>query len=150
MLKADDTINGAEGTATMIVDGRVEELFEARSVEATVELNVADIRTLGNRMTQHKPTGASGSGSMTIYYISSRFARMVVDYLKTGRIPKFDLIVKNEDPSSATGKQLSKLSGCLINGADLGRLDIESDALETTVDFTFDDADLLQEFNAIN
>ena len=67
---------------------------------------------------------------------------MAINYLRTGRIPKFDLNLKNEDPSSATGKQVVSLKGCLLDGADIAKLDVN-------VNFTFDDAGILEEFTAL-
>ena len=149
ILQAEDTINGAEGTATAVLDGRVEELFEVKNVTATIELNKSDIKTLGKRMVQKKVTNGSGTGSMTVYYVTSRWSKIAINYLKTGKVTKFDLNIKNEDPSSATGKQVITLKGCLLDGADIAKLDVDSDALEQEVNFTFDDADILEEFSAI-
>ena len=148
-LQAEDTINGAEGTATAVINGRVEELFEVRNVTATIDLNKADIKTLGKRMIQKKVINGSGTGLMNVYYVTSRCGKMAINYLRTGKLPKFDLNLKNEDPSSATGKQVVSLKGCLLDGADIAKLDVDSDALEQTVNFTFDDADILEEFTAL-
>lgn len=74
-LQAEDTINGAEGTATAVIDGRVVELFEVRNVTATIDLNKADIKTLGKRMIQKKVTNGSGTGSMNVYYVTSRWVK---------------------------------------------------------------------------
>lgn len=149
ILQAEDTISGAEGTATAIIDGRVVELFEVKELTATVDLNKSDVRTLGNRATQKKITGWSGTGSMTVYFVTSRWAKMAIDYIKSGKIKKFDINIKNQDPSSSVGKQVSKLSKCLIDGTDIAKLNVDADALDQSVNFTFEDADLLNEFDEI-
>ena len=149
ILQAEDTINGAEGTATAVIDGRVVELFEVKELTATLDLDKTDVRTLGNRATQKKVTGWSGTGSMTVYFVTSRWAKMAINYIKTGKIKKFDINIKNEDPGSSVGKQVSKLSKCLIDGTDIAKLNVDSDALDQAVNFTFEDADLLNEFDEI-
>lgn len=88
-LKAGDVISGQEGWASMLVHDasgdRVEDLFMVKNLEATAEIEKTDVYTLGKRGAQHKPNGWSGSGSMTVYYITSLFRKMVVQYIKTGQ-----------------------------------------------------------------
>lgn len=150
ILQAKDIVNGAEGTATAIIDGRVVELFEVKNITATVDLNKSDKKVLGSRATKHKTTGWNGTGSGTVYYVSSRWTKMIIDYIKTGKVTVFDIILKNEDPSSDTQKQVTKLSKCTLDGTDIAKLDVDSDGLEQPINFTFEDADLLTEFKDLN
>lgn len=150
VLQANDIVAGGEGTVTAVIKNRVVEMAEVVNITATVDLNKSDVKTLGSRMTQHKVTGASGTGSMTIHYVTSRWGRMVLDYIKNGKVTVFDINIKNQDPSSDTGKQVTKLSGCIIDGTDLAKLDIDADTLDQEVNFTFTDADYLTEFNELN
>lgn len=149
ILQAEDVLNGAEGTATAVLDGRVIELFEVRNLTATVDLDKQDVRTLGNRATQKKVTGWSGTGSMEVYMVTSRWSRQMIDYIKTGKIRKFDINVKNEDPSTSIGRQVTKVSGCIIDGVDIAKLDVDNSTLTQSVNFTFEDADILEEFTEI-
>ncbi|MGG7176202.1 phage tail tube protein [Clostridium paraputrificum] len=146
-LKASDTISGQEGHAQINLNGEIHKLFDIKSIEATVEKNKAEVKTIGHRGTQSKTTGWSGTGSMTLYYASSLFRKLTVDYIKTGKDFYFDMIVTNEDPSSDLGKQTVALYGCNIDSVVLAKLDVESDALDEDLDFTFDDVDILDEFN---
>ena len=75
---------------------------------------------------------------------------MIIDYIKTGKDVYFDIIIKNEDPSSATGKQVIKVSKCNLDGTDIAKLDIDADFLDQPINFTFSDVDLITEFNALN
>ena len=150
-LKAGDTISGQEAVATMLVhndDGTttVEQMFWAKNLEATAEIEKTDVYTLGKRGAQHKPNGWSGSGSMTIYYITSLFRRMALQYIKTGKPVYFDMTVTNNDPGSTVGSQTTVLKCCSLDEVILAKFDVESDVLDETVSFTFDDVDLLDEF----
>ena len=87
-LQAEDTINGAEGTATAVIDGRVVELFEVRNVTATIDLNKADIKTLGKRMIQNSYKWFWNRFNECVL-CTSRWGKMAINYLRTGRIPKF-------------------------------------------------------------
>lgn len=147
-LKASDTISGQEGRAYATINGQVEEMFYTKTLEATVEKEKADVKTLGRRGTQHKAIGWNGTGSMTIYYMTSRFRQLMLDYMKTGVDTSFDVTVTNDDPNSTIGLQTITLLGVNLDSVVMVSLDTESDALEEDVDFTFEDVDIGQSFNA--
>ncbi|MEK4355199.1 phage tail tube protein [Paenibacillus sp. FSL R5-0475] len=149
-LKANDTISGQEGRAYATINGQVEEMFYIKTLEASVEKEKAEVKTLGRRGTQHKTTGWSGTGSMTIYYVTSRFRQLMIDYIKTGRDTNFDITVTNEDPGSTIGAQTVTLLGVNLDSVVMVSLDTESDALEEDIDFTFEDIDMGQSFTAPN
>jgi Phage tail tube protein len=146
VLKAVDTISGQEGRAYATIDGINEEMFYVKSLEATVEKEKADIKTLGRRGTQHKATGWSGSGSMTIYYTTSKFRQMMIKYIRDGIDTYFDIQVVNDDPSSGIGQQTVTLTGVNLNSVIMAKLDTDSEALEEDVEFTFEGVSILGEF----
>lgn len=150
-FKAGDTISGQEAVARMNVkqaDGTttVEELFYGKSLEATCEIQKTEVKTLGKRGSQHKPNGWNGTGSLTIYYATSTFRKMAIDYMKNGIPVYFDLTVINNDPASTIGPQTTLLKDCTLDSVLLAKFDVESEVLDESMDFTFDDADLLDEF----
>ena len=55
-LNSEDVVNGGEGRAYAKINGNNEEMFMAKSVEATVEKTKADIKSIGRRMVGHKTT----------------------------------------------------------------------------------------------
>lgn len=152
-LKAGDTISGQEAAASMLIkapDGStsVENAFWAKNLEATVQVEKTDVYTLGKRGAQHKPNGWSGSGSMTIYYVTSLFRKMALRYIKTGVPAYFDLTVTNSDPGSSVGTQTVILKNCTLDSVIVAKFDVESEVLDESVEFTFDDVDILDEFVA--
>ncbi|WP_046225574.1 phage tail tube protein [Paenibacillus dauci] len=147
-LKAKDTISGQEGRAFATINNQVEEMFYIKTLEATVEKQKAEVKTLGRRGVQHKATGWSGSGTMTIFYMTSRFRQMMLDYMKTGVDTYFDIEVTNEDPTSSIGYQTIILRDVNLDSVIMASLDTESDALEEEVSFTFDGVDINQAFGA--
>lgn len=146
ILRAGDTISGQEGKATANIEGLVQDMFFVKTIEATFEKTKAEIKTIGHRGTQHKGTGWAGTGSMTIFYVTTLFRQMALKYAKTGRDTYFDITVVNEDPTSTIGKQTVVLYNCNIDSAILAKLDTESDVLDEEVSFTFDDFDILDAF----
>lgn len=151
-LKAGDTISGQEAVAKITVtnpDGTttVEDMFFGKNLEAKCEIKKTAVKTLGKRGEQHKPNGWSGSGNLSIYYVTSLFRRMAIQYIKTGKPVYFDVLVTNDDPGSSVGQQTTVLRNCSIDSVLLGKFDVEAEVLDETIDFTFDDADLIGEFN---
>ena len=152
-MKASDTISGQEATATLLVrnaDGTnsVETMFWAKNLEATAEIEKTEIFTLGKRGAQNKPNGWKGSGSMTIYYVTSLFRRMMLNYIRTGVFSYFDLTVTNNDPASSIGTQTVVLKNCCLDSVILAKFDVESEAMDENISFTFDDVDILDDFQA--
>lgn len=149
-LKSFDPISGKEGVAYAKIGGNNEELFFAKTIEASVEKAKSEIKAIGRRMTGHKTTGMSGGGKMTLYYLTPLFRQMLKQYKDTGVDIYFDLVVENNDPSSSAGKQTTLLMDCNLDSVVLTKLDGDSDdPLEEDADFTFEDYDILQEFTKI-
>lgn len=152
-LKAGDTISGQEAVAKMTIknsDGTstIEDMFFGKNLEATCEIEKTDVKTLGKRGSQHKPNGWSGSGKMTVYYITSLFRKMALQYIKTGVPVYFDIMVSNNDPASSVGPQTTVLKNCSLDSVILAKFDVESEVMDEDLDFTFDDADILDSFVA--
>ena len=149
-LNAPDTISGREGRAYAKINGNNEELFFAKSVEASVEKSKSEVKAIGKRMTGHKTTGANGTGSMTLYYLTPLLRQMLKEWKDTGVDVYLDLVVENDDPASSAGKQSILLMGCNLDSVVLTKLDGDSDdPLEEDADFTFEDFDILEAFNKI-
>ncbi|GKU79857.1 phage tail tube protein [Paenibacillus sp. L3-i20] len=149
-FRESDAVSGKYAKAFAIINGRKEELFYAKSLESTIEKNKVDVPVLGKVNTPKRSTGWSGTGSMTVYYVTSAFRLLMHRYIKTGQDFWFDLQVTNEDPSSSTGKQTVVLINCNIDSITAAQFDTSSDdMLEEEIPFTFSDYDLLDKFNTI-
>lgn len=146
MLRAGDTISGSEGKATAVINGQVVDMFYIKSLEATMEKQKVEVKTLGKRATQHKTVGWAGAGNMTMYYVTSTFRELAIKYAKTGKDTNFNITVVNNDPGSTVGKQTVVLYNCNIDSVTLALLDVEADSLEEDVEFTFDGMDMLDKF----
>lgn len=143
-----DTISSKEGKAFITINGQNRELFEISSLKAQLELNVQSRRMLGHRMTQHKVTGAEGTGSMTMYFMNSDMLRLALDYVKNGKYGGIKLQVRNEDEQSTIGKQEVVLLNVLLKTIPVVNLDDQSDdPITIDTDFTFDDLEGLSFFD---
>ena len=140
-FRAGNTISGKEGR--LFMDG--EELAYAKTFEATVEKNKNELNILGRRMTGHKTTGASGTGTLTVYKVTSKFVRIMRDYVKTGVDPYFTFQEVLDDKSSGRGTERVTLYDVNLDSAKIAGLDVDSEALEEEIPFTYEDFDLPEE-----
>ena len=104
------------------------------------------MKVLGRRAAQQKAGGWSGSGSMTIYYVTTLFRDMFKKYAKDGIDTYFDITVTNEDTNSSIGKQTVVLKRCNLNSGVLAKIDIDATELDEDLDFTFEDFDITEDF----
>lgn len=143
-----DTISSKEGKAFITINGTNRELFEISSLKAQLDLTVQARRMLGHRMTQHKVTGAEGTGTMTMYFMNSDMLRLALDYIKNGNYGGIKLQVKNEDEQSTIGSQEVVLLNVLLKTIPVVTLDDQSDdPITIDTDFTFDDLEGLSFFD---
>lgn len=148
ILKASDIPAGSEAKAYIEYAGKIEEFFYAKNIEATMEKNKAEVKVMGTRGTQNKSAGWTGTGSMTIYYVTSLFREMALKYAKEGIDTYFKLVITNEDAGTTIGRQTVVLYDCNIDSVVLAKMDVEADALDEDLDFTFADFDILESFTA--
>lgn len=149
-MRETDAISGKQAKAYATINGQVEELFYAKSLEATIEKNKVDVPVLGKTNTPQRSAGWSGTGTMTIYYVTSKFRQLMRTYIQTGQDFWFDLMIVNEQPGSSAGKQTTFLKGCNLDSVIAARFDATSDdMLEEELPFTFHDYDIKDQFNTI-
>lgn len=143
-----DTISSREGKAYITIDGANRELFEISSLKAQLDLNVQSRNMLGHRMTQHKVTGAEGTGSMTMYFMNSDMLRLAIAYIKKGSYGGLKIQVRNEDSQSTIGTQEVVLLNVLLKTIPVAAIDDQSDdPITIDTDFTFDDIEGLSYFD---
>ena len=142
-----DTISSHEGKAYITINGQNRELFEVSALSAQIDLIVQERRMLGHRMTQHKVVGATGTGSLTMYFMNSEMLNQAIKYLRTGNYRGLKVQVRNEDPQSTIGKQEVVLLNVILASVPAAILDDSSDdPITFDTDFTFDDIENLESF----
>ena len=146
-MKAGDAISGKEGSLFATIDGNVVEVAECKNISAKITKNKTEFKALGYRGTQHKATGWSGTGNLVIHYASSKWSKMMIDYAKKGIDTYFKLTLTNEDPTSSIGKQTVTLIDCNMDEAEIAKLDVDAEFLDQSMNFTFSDVDMIDEFS---
>src|SRR5690606_13827274 len=123
-MNESDASSGKHAKAFVTINGQVEELYYARSLEATIEKNKTDVPVLGKTNVGQTATGWTGTGTLNIYYVTSLFRQLMLDYVKTGRDFYFDLQVTNEDPTSTAGRQTVVLKNCNLDSVIAAEFDV--------------------------
>ncbi len=141
-----DTISAQEGKAFITIDGATRELFEVSSIKAQLDMVVQERRMLGSRMTQHKVTGVTGSGSATLYFMNSEQLKQTISYIENGTRGNISLLITNSDPQSSVGEQTVKLSNVIFNSVPVTTLEESDDPVTFDSDFTFDNIEVEKEF----
>ena len=149
-MKAEDAISGKEGALYATIDNKVVQIAECKNINAKITKNKTEFKALGYRGTQHKATGWSGTGTLVIHYASSRFAKMMIDYAKSGIDQYFTLQIVNKDPTSKIGKQTVNLKDVNLDESEIAKLDTEAEFLDQSMNFTFSDVDIPDEFTELN
>jgi hypothetical protein len=145
-LLASDIPAGSLGTATAVIDGKVENMFYIKSLTATVTKNKNEIRVLGTNMTQHKTTGAAGTGSATIYYVTSKFVQLMQQYQNTGKDVYFDITITNTDNTTTIGSQTVTLHRVNLDSTVVAKFDVDNTELDEDIGFTFESFTLGESF----
>ncbi len=147
-LLAKDTVNGAEGKVFVTRDGKQIEVAGMMNITTYADIQGKEMRVVGTRTIQNKANGAKQTGKGTIYYGTSLWTDMVLDYINTGNMPQFDLQITNDDPSSSVGSQTIAYYGCELTGSvPLSILDSEEAMLNYEFNFTYTRVAKLRGFN---
>ncbi|MEK4030694.1 phage tail tube protein [Pseudobacillus sp. FSL P4-0506] len=140
-FRSGNTISGKEGR--LFLDG--EELAYVKAFEANIEKNKTEVPIIGRRMTGHKTVGASGTGTLTVYKVTSRFVRLMMDYVKNGEDKYFTFQEVLDDKSSGRGTERVTIYDVNFDSAKVGGLNAEGEVLEEELPFTWEDIDMPEE-----
>lgn len=150
-IKAKDVISSKLAHCFVTIDGKRYNLMMATKLEAKMEKNKQEVAILGKSSKGHKTSSMNGTGSMTVYQVTSLFTDMLKKYQDDGIDTYFDIQVITEDPTSATGRQTVILKDCNIDSAVITSFDADSDDwLSQEMDFTFESFELPEKFTELD
>ena len=150
VLNAIDLISGGEAEFYIVANGKRTWCMNATKVNATYTKKKTEIRVLGSRTSKHKSSGGEGTGTMSLYYNSSLFRKIMEEYKESGVDSYFEAYVTNNDSTSSAGRQTTRLVDVNLDSIIVAMFDVEQDgALVEDVAYTFDDWNLMESFNEI-
>ena len=142
-----DSLNGKEGRVFLTINGENREMFGIKNLETNAEFQESDFKVVGTRLVQKKTTGVQLTGSMTIYYGTPFFLKILQEYLKTGKLPYFTMQVTNEDNTRTVGKQTVVFYNVKLQKLPISKLDADTDALTMDVGFSYTNIEVLDYFH---
>lgn len=148
-MAARDAIHGAQGRAFVTIGDNRYLFAQLINLQADVAKTKTQVPIMGRTGKGNKSTGWEGTGNATFHYNTSIFRQMLATYKDTGQDIYFDIQVTNDDKSSEVGTQTTILRDCNIDGGIIALLDADSEYLEDSFDFTFEDWDLVTPFNEL-
>lgn len=147
-LLSRDTVNGAEGSIFVTINGKNTQVASMRNITTQAEIQSQDMRVIGTRLIQEKSNGAKLTGSGNIYYGSNLFLDMLLEYIKTGVMPEFTIQIINSDAATTLGAQNMVYYGCKLNGTiPMSILNDEESMLNYDFSFSIGRVSRLTKFN---
>ena len=105
IMKAKDAVAASLAECYVTIDGNRYNFMHAINLEATVEKTKTEVPILGKTGKGNKASGWKGTGSATFHYNTSVFRELLTKYKNSGEDTYFDIMVTNEDKTSAVGRQ---------------------------------------------
>ena len=149
IMKAKDAVAASLAECYVTIDGNRYNFMHAINLEAAVEKTKTEVPILGKTGKGNKASGWKGTGSATFHYNTSVFRELLTKYKNSGEDTYFDIMVTNEDKTSAVGRQTVILKDCNVDGGVLAKFDPEAEYLDEEMDFTFEDWEIPEKFTPL-
>lgn len=149
-MRGKDAISGSEAECYITIDGNRYNFMQAITFEATFEKNKTEVPILGRPGKGNKANGWTGTGSMTCHFNQSVMRELLEKYKNDGIDTYFTIMVTNEDPTSAVGRQTVIFKDCNLDGGILAKFDADADYLDEDFDFTFEDFEIQETFKPLD
>lgn len=134
-FNADDAQSAREAEFFCTIGDRRYTMLNAKNFEAKATVSLADVKTLGNLITQKKPNGLEVKLSFTVYKCSPMFDNLIETYKNTGKLPRFECQVTQEDKASDCGRDTKVYKDCIIDGDILlSMFDADGEFIEQTIE----------------
>lgn len=149
-MNARDAISATLAECYVTIEGNRYNFMQAINLEASIEKNKTEVPILGRTGKGTKANGWTGTGSATFHYNTSIFRKLLLRYKNTGEDIYFDIQITNEDPTSKIGRQTVILKDCNMDGGLLAKFDADGEYLDESMDFTFEDFEMPEEFSMLD
>lgn len=144
-----DAVSAKLAECYVTIDGRRYNFMQMIDCEFNFEKGKIAISILGKTGVGNKATGWTGTFSGTMHYVQSVMRQLLVKYKDTGEDTYFDIQITNDDPTSAVGRQTMVFTGCNTDGGILAKFDANGDTLDESIDGTFEDFKMPEQFTLL-
>ena len=150
IMNGRDAISASMAECFATINGTRYNLMQAINLDATMEKTKTEVPILGKSGKGNKSVGWKGTGSATFHFNTSVFRKAMKEFKDSGTDFYFDIQITNEDPTSTVGRQTIILKDCNLDSITLAKFDADGEYLDESLDFTFEDWEMPEEFSTIN
>lgn len=150
LMNAKDAVWAGRGSCYLNINGTRYNFLQATKVSATAKKTKKKIPILGKTSMGNKAAGMAYEGKMSFYYNTSIFRNLIKQYQDKGQDFYFDMVVTNEDETTAVGKQVVILKDCNLDEAVIAMLEAGGDPAVEDASFTYEDFELPTEFTMLD
>lgn len=143
-VTAPDLIEGNGGSVQITIDGTLHEIAQIRTLSAEIDKEKFDFKVMGKRGRQHKATGWNGTGDVTVYFTSSFFTKILIDYANGGKDIYAEIVVENAQIDGGKSQRVW-LGDVNFDSGTIANIDVDADYLEQDLAFTFSEVALLDQ-----
>ncbi|WP_236354990.1 phage tail tube protein [Konateibacter massiliensis] len=147
---ARDAVSAKLGSCYITIGDNRYLLMQLKNIEVKYEKSKSEVAILGRTTNGNKANGGKITGSATIYHNTDIFTEMIYKYQETGEDLYFDMVLTNDDPTSAAGSRSVTINGCNIDGTTIASVDAEGEWLEQSIDFTAERFDIAKAFTILS
>jgi hypothetical protein len=148
-MNVDDAIRGSKASCFTTIEGNRYNLMNLIDFEAKLDHDIKEVTILGKPMKSHKPSLSTGTFSGKMYYNTSLLRELAIKYVKTGKFPRMEIQITNDDDSASIGRQSTVIKECLMDSNVVAKLAANGDLLEEDISGTFDDIELPEKFKLL-
>lgn len=146
-MKEDYVPSANQAEIFITVDGNRHLCAMARNFEGKLNIKTKEVPILGNSIDGRKEQKGEGKFKMTIYKCTPMFDDICETFKNTGRVPRFDIQVTNDDASTTIGRDTKIYKNCLIDGDILlNKVDDGGDFIEQEVEGYYSDYEVVEKY----
>lgn len=149
VMKSKDTVSARLAECYITINDRRYNFSQMIDFEANIEKTKGTVPRLGAVMVGHKTYAMEGTFSGTMHYNQSVMRELMKDFKETGIDTYFEIQVTNEDPSSDAKRQTVVFYDCLADGGVLAKFDADGEYIDESIEGTFDDFAIPEDFAAL-
>lgn len=146
LMHAQNAVSASLAECYITINGTRYNFMQAINLEATMEKNKTEVPILGKSGKGNKASSWKGTGSATFHYNTSIFRKAMKAFKDSGTDFYFDIQITNEDPATSVGRQTIILKDCNLDSVLLAKFDADGEYLDESMDFTFEDWEMPEEF----
>lgn len=149
-MRGRDALSAKMAQCFITIGGRRYNFMSMINFEAKFEKKKTEVPILGQTGMGHKASGWSGTGSGKSHYNTSVMRKYFEAYKNTGEDVYAEILVTNEDKTSAAGRQTVVFTGVNFDGGVLAKFDASGEYLDEDINFTFDDFYIPETFRELD